>query len=471
VQGHPPSRPSAGHIRLLRSLIVAVCATGLATACLALPGRAEAAPGGPYAAHSLIYAYAMPHEQKERIFAEATAMGASSIRLDIELQAVFKRYRTVNRDWRGLDDVVALSRKYDIPITAVVIGVPSFLSACSNQSKDCAPSDFAAYGNFVGEIAERTRGAIGTFEILNEPDTREAFRGSPEDYARMLSAAYGQIKSRSPGSRVLIGGVSGTGAKDWLTRVFGTPGAGASAKFDIANVHMRGSVASIPRMMAFWRTFFASYRPAGVPLWVTEHGYPADPAYQNDPSYRGGESAQAAYLRDSLPTLVRAGAARIFVSTRDTWPGEYGTNSPYYSEGVTKVSLGSPYSVRRRPAAGVVRSLSNQWPRVPHTVGQEARLTAAKNQSAVACFQAAGTRDKLAKSMSSKRRSIAKLRRAAARAGKARKRRKAVSYGARTKRALKDLAKLRVQHASMDARADSQCGWVRVYQARIDTGT
>ena len=118
-----------------------------------------------------------------------------------------------------------------------------------------------------------------------------------------------------------------------------------------------------------------------MPLWVTEHGYPADPAYQYDPSYRGGEPAQAAYLRDSLPTLVRAGAGRIFVSTRDTWPNEYGPSSPYNSEGIASVSDTAPYSARRRPAWNVFRLLAGMWPRVPHSVAEEARLTTARDAS------------------------------------------------------------------------------------------
>ena len=63
-------------------------------------------------------------------------MGASSIRLDIEMHAVFKRYgRWDYRDWSGVDDVVALSRAYALPITAVLIGVPSILSACSDHDE------------------------------------------------------------------------------------------------------------------------------------------------------------------------------------------------------------------------------------------------------------------------------------------------------------------------------------------------
>jgi hypothetical protein len=436
-----------------------------------LPAGAAAAPAGPYAAHSLVYAYSMPHEQKERVFAEAKATGASAIRLDIEMHGAFKRYERWDwRDWSGVDDVVALSREYDIPIVAVLFGVPNHISACTDRSERCPPSSYVAYGNYVGELAERTRGAISTFEVLNEPDTHQVFRGTPEQYARLLAAAYDAIKARSPGSRVLMGGVSGTGARDWLARVFATPGAAAASKFDVANVHMRGSVASLPRMVQFWKSFFAAYRPGGVPLWITEHGYPADPAYQNDPAYRGGEGAQAAYLRDSLPTLVRAGAARIFVSTRDTWPNEYGTDSPYYSEGVAKLGLSAPYSVRRRPAAGVVRSLSAQWPRVPHTVPMEARLTAARNEHAVACFQATGERDGLTKSIAAKRRSIAKLRTATRRAEKRHRRRQVTSLRGRTKRGLRELGALRRRGESIAARAASRCGLVRVYQARIDTG-
>jgi hypothetical protein len=413
----------------------------------------------------------MPHEQKERVFAEARAMGASSIRLDIELQAVFKRHQRWDwRDWSGIDDVIALSREYGIPITAVLTGVPNFLSACGDRSERCPPSSYGAYGNYVGEVAERTRGAISVFEVLNEPDTYETFRGTPEEYARMLSAAHDAIEARSPGSRVLNGGVAGTGARDWLARVFATPGVAAATKFDVANVHMRGSVGSLPRVVQFWRSFFAGYRPEGVPLWITEHGYPADTAYQHDPVYRGGEAAQAAYLRDSLPTLVRAGVARIFVSTRDTWPGEYGTDSPYYSEGVAKVSLTAPYAVRRRAAAGVVRSLSGQWPRVPHTVPMEARLTTTRNQHAIACFQATGERNGLTKAIASKRRSIAKLRRAAKRASKRRHRRQATALRARTKRGLRELGRLKRRYEAVAVRADSRCGLVRVYQARIDTG-
>ena len=128
-------------------------------------------------------------------------------------------------------------------------------------------------------------------------------------------------------------------------------GLNAAAKFDIAGSH-RGGVGSLAGTLKLWRDFFNSHGRADAPLWVTEHGYPADPAYQYDPAYRGGETAQAAFMRDSLPTLLRAGAQKVFVTTRDTWPGEFGAQSPFNSEGVATLSPDAPYPVRRKPGDG-----------------------------------------------------------------------------------------------------------------------
>ncbi len=442
---------------------------------LAVPAQASAgAPAGsPYSAHSMVYAYAMPYAQKERIFAEAKAMNASHIRLDIEMHGVFKNYRHwVYRDWSGVDEVVELSRRYDIPVTAILIGVPAFISACDNKAlQTCATDDVAAYGRYAGEVAEHTRGAIDLFEIINEPDSSAMFRGTPQDYAHMLASAYDGIKARSPASRVLLGGVSGTIAKDWLTRVFATPGAAAATKFDIANVHVRGGLGSLTTMMTFWHDFFASYQRGSAPLWVTEHGYPADTAYQDDPRYRGGETAQAAFLRDSLPTLVRAGAAQIFVSTRDSYPEEFGPASPFNSEGVANVSDDAPYSTRRRPASGVVRSLVNQWPRVPLTVGELARLTATRDKHGITCFRSTGERDKLAKRSKQTRRAIAKLRSAVRRAGRAHERKRANGLRRRVKVSLRNLKKTKRQYVTVKVRAAESCLLVHVYQGRLDAGS
>jgi hypothetical protein len=72
------------------------------------------------------------------------------------------------------------------------------------------------------------------------------------------------------------------------------------------------------------RDWIAYFRSKGFhgPLWVTEHGYSADPAYQKDPAYRYGTQAQAKYLSVSIPALLDAGAAKVFVTERDNGSGK-----------------------------------------------------------------------------------------------------------------------------------------------------
>ena len=140
---------------------------------------------------------------------------------------------------------MALSRKYDMPVLAILIGVPEFLSACRDaDARKCAARTRPCTATTRPRWRRTRAAAIDSFEIINEPDTNEMFRGTPEDYARMLAAAHDAIKARSPGSTVVLGGVSGLAATSWLARVFATPGVGAAGKFDIAGVHLRGSVGS-----------------------------------------------------------------------------------------------------------------------------------------------------------------------------------------------------------------------------------
>ena len=84
-----------------------------------------------------------------------------------------------------------------------------------------------------------------------------------------------------------------------------------------------------------FKQFLAGWGFSG-PLWITEHGYPSDSAFQYDPGYGSGPAAQAAYLTASLPTLLDAGASEVFVTERDNLGGEFG------SEGVLGGDVGDP---------------------------------------------------------------------------------------------------------------------------------
>jgi hypothetical protein len=160
-----------------------------------------------------------------------------------------------------------------------------------------------------------------------------------------------------PEARVVLGGLMRPHDPAWLERVFATPGADALHKFDIANIHLRGPADAVVRRYGEFRSWLAGRGFAG-PLWVTEHGYPADPAFQTDGAYTGGDAAQAAYLTHTLVGLGEVGAEQVFVTLRDNLDGEYAT------EGLARIDDTPGSQASRRPAFDAVRRLAASWDQV-----------------------------------------------------------------------------------------------------------
>ena len=282
---------------------------------------------------------------KERIFDESEAVGAEYIRVDVELSAIFEEPDGSERDepdWARLDEVLELARDHHLKVLGLLLG---------------EPDDPAAFGRMAGEVAEHAEDTVRDWEILNEPDAAWAFAGTPEQYAAMLSAAHDEIKSRVPDARIVFGGLQRPRDPAWLERVFATPGADAIHKFDIANVHLRGPVDLVVNRYREFRAWLGARGFKG-PLWVTEHGYAADLAYQTDPAFTGGDPAQAAYLTQSLVGLGEAGAEQVFVTLRDNLEGAYAT------EGLVHIDDTPDAPATRRASFAAVRRVATDWDRL-----------------------------------------------------------------------------------------------------------
>jgi hypothetical protein len=281
---------------------------------------APAAGAGTLAAHGMIYLDSPP-SFKEAMFAQAAELGASDIRVDVDVSEIVNGGA---RDWTGLDEDVALARKYHLGVLAVLLGTPADLQRCDASVPEffrfrCPATDEDRYASYVGEIVRRAGGAIRAWQVLSEPDYPLMFHGDLAHYARRLM--------KRPGVR---------------------------GSFDIAALSLRGSVRSV---VAGARKLKRALARGGFrgPAWVTEHGYPADTRFQWDPDYRGGAAAQARYLAASLPRLLKL-APRVFVTLRDSRGG------PWASEGLLTGSVLDPPEpdpqVIRRPAARVFQRLA-----------------------------------------------------------------------------------------------------------------
>ena len=332
------------------------------SSCLALLGASAGsarAAESPIGAHSMLQ-LSSPYPFMQSMFEEAAAMHASAIRLDVAPALVFHD-PLQPPDFTGLDEVVSLANAYHLRVVADLTTIPWWISACAtprdiSQMTLCGTDDLADYRAEITEIVRRADPAIHDWEIWNEPDLGSFFSGTPLQYAWMLRTAHDAIKAVDPQADVLLGGISGLSGEKWLAQVFAAAGPDALHAFDIANIHERDRLDLLAPDVAAWRWFLAADGFSG-PLWITEHGYPSDPAFQYDSSYAGGSASQAAFLSASIPTLLDAGAAKVFVTERDNLGGQFA------SEGVIGGTVLDPPPADaqpiEKPAFATVRALAD----------------------------------------------------------------------------------------------------------------
>jgi hypothetical protein len=322
--------------------------------------EAQAAEPSPLGVHSMVY-LTDPFGAKLPMFREAAAVGASTIRVDVELSAIFPAPPAAP-DWSGVDQYMALARMYHLRVLADLLATPWYLADCLAGTRFastylCPPGDDRAWGQDAGTVAAHTRGVIDDFEIINEPDGGWSFRGSAQQYAGILAASYDAIHAADPRARVALGGLENVGSYGvtWLNEVLATPGFDALHKFDVANIHVRTPASGAAPTVARWRRYFQS-RGFHGPMWVTETGYPADPAYQTDPGYRNGATSQAKWMYRVIPAMLQSGAAMVFVTERDSMTGRFA------SEGILQTAdpLKADPQCKLRPSFDAVRALARR---------------------------------------------------------------------------------------------------------------
>lgn len=340
-----------------RARLLAVVASLVCTFAVEASSGSAASAQTPIGAHSMLQLNS-PYGFMQEMFAKAARMHASAIRLDVAPSVVFVN-PSQPPDFSGLDQVIALSEQYHLRVVGDLFTVPSWIADCqtsTSQPTRCGTDDLSDYRSMIAQIVAHADPVVRDWEIWNEPDSASFFNGTPEQYAQMLRVAHDAIKEIDPQDNVLLGGISGVWGMNWLAQVFAVPGAGAEHAFDIASIHERSSLDVLAADVTSWKRFLAGYGFAG-PLWVTEHGYPSDPAFQYDPGYLSGSLSQAAYLTASIPTLLQAGAGEVFVTERDNLGGEFA------SEGVLGGDVLDPPvadpQVIEKPAYAAVRAIAD----------------------------------------------------------------------------------------------------------------
>jgi len=145
------------------------------------------------------------------------------------------------------------------------------------------PRDITEWEDYVYKTVEHFRGRIRHWEVWNEPCWQTFFSGTPEEYAKLLEAAYRAIKRVDP-QAVVIGGCFASHAPEWTKRVLAQ---GSLDFMDALSYHVYWSpaVAEPPApgepilLEREVRDFVELMRAQGKPrpIWMTEGGIRCPP--------------------------------------------------------------------------------------------------------------------------------------------------------------------------------------------------
>ena len=163
---------------------------------------------------------------------------------------------------------------------------------------------------------------IRQWEIWNEPDLPDFFRGSKQDYARLLKVAYFAVKHADPGAEVIFGAMANNYLdenyyRDVLQILSSDPQAQQYGYFhDIFATHNYyypwGNLYQIERARNVMALYGINKR-----VWLNETGMPAwndypGPVWASDSHYRGTVGEQADYTVMTAFYSFYVGADAIF---------------------------------------------------------------------------------------------------------------------------------------------------------------
>jgi hypothetical protein len=184
-----------------------------------------------------------------------------------------------------LDRLIAESERWHISVLAVVDGAPAWavdakerIGAGPPKALDTpallpggAPNPANPWAFCLATVAKRYGHRIAAWEIWNEPNFRDFWKGSPTDYAHLLQTARTVLTQTVPGSPVLLGGMvedDGSFLRSVVQQLCPVNKC-ASPPFDAVAWHVYGNPADVLRLADLTRATLAPYH-LQPQIWVTE---------------------------------------------------------------------------------------------------------------------------------------------------------------------------------------------------------
>jgi glycosyl hydrolase family 39 (putative alpha-L-iduronidase) len=221
-----------GRLRLGAALVGLLLGT-----CTPPPPR-EPAPGRTFARVPIGLCEDYPEETRS----------LEEVRRDLELmRRAGLRVLRVSIGWDGVEaeqnqyDLAFWDAFVELAVTELGITLVPYVAYtprwnATSEQEDfwrTPPRDPSELGELLALLAARYEGRIHSWEIWNEPDNRDYWLGSAEQYAALLEAGSRAVRAANPAAQVVLGGLAGN--VDFLRELFDEHG--AAALVDVVNLH------------------------------------------------------------------------------------------------------------------------------------------------------------------------------------------------------------------------------------------
>jgi hypothetical protein len=210
------------------------------------------------------------HVARDSVLESLASIGIRWLRVDVDWDLIETRPGVY--DWRAVDGVLATARRLGLAVLASVAYTPAWASGSSDRATP--PRDPTTFHGFVRTLLQRHGALLQALGIWNEPNLRQFFNGTRDQYLRdILLPSLQVVRETAPGVATAGPDLSSAGnpIRDWLRPVLEAAGSMldviAHHQYDAGDT-LSGRVSAIEGLHAF-----LDEQGYAQPLWITEIGW------------------------------------------------------------------------------------------------------------------------------------------------------------------------------------------------------
>jgi Glycosyl hydrolases family 39 len=215
-----------------------------------------------------------PPDRVRRHFQVARQLGVQYLRCAFSWNGIEKEQGKY--DWTFWDGLVSAAEENHIGLIPYVAYTPQWAARDPKDFWKQPPRDPALYADFMNRVAARYRGRVRSWEIWNEPDNRDYWTGTPDEFAALVVAAARSIRAADPDAVLVLGGMA-YGPGDFFRRVISE--FHLDRYVDVIATHGYPETWLNERAEVIFQQWLPAMRQmiaadqSGADLWINEMGY------------------------------------------------------------------------------------------------------------------------------------------------------------------------------------------------------